>query len=561
MFGTIRKHQKWLWLVIIAFTVISFVVYFSPYQRLSRGLGGRAVNFGTINGERVTPESYREAQADVFLLYRLTRGDWPDKDATAKRMGFDGQRETYYRLLLIQKLNELNVQVGDKAVGRLATDFLQSIGRGGGAVSLGDFERQVLQERGMTADDFERFLRHELGIQQLISVAGLSGTLVTPLEAQALYRHEHEELTATIVVFPATNQLARVEVTPDAVAQFYTNQLARYRIPECVQVSYVKFDLTNFWADADREMAKVTNLTAVIDRIYEQRGTNYYREAKSPDEARQIIKDELRKRAALSAARKQAAEFAEVPFNEEPVRAANLAEAAARSNLTVKVTAPFDRDYGPAELEVRSDFARAAFNLTEDVPFAGPIIGEDGVYVIALNKKLPSEVPLLDAIRDRVTADFKYSQAVNLARQAGASFYSVLTNGMAHGISFSSICLDARLKPIMLGPFSRSTRSLPDAEERVQLGLLQETAFKVPPGNVSNFIPTSDGGFIVHVRSRLPLDESRMEADMPAFLSMLRRAGQSEAFNEWFAKQKEVGLRDTPFARPANPSLTSRSGG
>ena len=314
MFGTIRKHQKWLWVVIITLTVISFVVYFSPYQRVSRGLGGKQVNLGSIDGQPVTVESYREAQDDVYLRYLLAHGDWPDKDATAKQMGFDEQRETYYRLLLLQKIKALNVQVSSKSIGRVAADILRSYRRGA-VGSLDSFERQILQSRGMTAEDFERFLRHELGLQQLINVAGLCGTLVTPAEAKALYRHEHEELTAAMVAFPATNRLARVTATPEALAQFYTNQMARYRLPERVQVSYVKFDLTNFWAAADQEMTKLTNfaalvqsgiiagadqamatfanLAAVIDAIYEQRGTNYYREAGSPEEAKQLIREEL----------------------------------------------------------------------------------------------------------------------------------------------------------------------------------------------------------------------------------------------------------------------------
>lgn len=197
MFGTIRKHQTWLWAIIITLTVISFVVYFSPYQRVSRGLGGRQVNLGSIDGQPVTVEAYREAKADVYLRYLLAHGDWPDKDTTAKQMGFDEERETYYRLLILQKIRELNIQVSSESVARVAVDILRSYRRGAIA-SLDSFEKQVLLSRGMTAEDFERFLRHELGMQQLIHVAGSCGTLVTPAEAKALYRHEHEELTAAM---------------------------------------------------------------------------------------------------------------------------------------------------------------------------------------------------------------------------------------------------------------------------------------------------------------------------------------------------------------------------
>jgi len=560
MFGTIRRHQKWLWLVIITLTVISFVVYFSPYQRVSGGLGGRPVNLGSIDGRPVTVEAYREAQADVYLRYFLAHGDWPDRDPAARQMGFDEQREIYFRLLILQKIRELSIQASNESVARVAADVLRSYRRGGG-VTLDEFEKGVLHARRMTAEDFERFLRHELCMQQLIHVAGLCGTLITPAGAKALYRHEHEELTAAMVVFPATNYEARVTVTPGALEQFFTNQMARYRVPERAQVSYVKFDLTNFFTEVDEGMAKLTNfaalvqfgiiseatpetaqltnLAAVIDVIYGQRGTNYYREARSPEEAKQLIKDEIRRNAALTVARRTAAEFARVIFDMTPVRAANLEKVAAESNLTVRITVPFDRDNGPSGLHVGPAFIKAAFGLTDDDPFGGPIVGEDGVYVVAFDKRLPSEIPSLDAIRAEVAADFRFTQATNLAYQAGADFYHVLTNGMAQGKSFSSICLDTRLKSMLLPPFSRSTRSLPVAEEYVSLGLLQQVAFKVPVGQVSDFVPTSDGGFIVNVRSRLPVDEKKMEAELPAFLAVLRQAGQREAFDTWFRTQAD----------------------
>ena len=52
-----------------------------------------------------------------------------------------------------------------------------------GTTSLDDFVERVLKPQGLDAADFDHFLRHELGIQQLIMTAGLSGKLVTPQEA------------------------------------------------------------------------------------------------------------------------------------------------------------------------------------------------------------------------------------------------------------------------------------------------------------------------------------------------------------------------------------------
>ena len=60
------------------------------------------------------------------------------------------------------------------------------------------------------------------------------------------------------------------------------------------------------------------------------------------------------------------------------------------------------------------------------------------------------------------------------------------------------------------------------------------------------------------MKEKLALDEAKMNSTMPAFANYVRQNRQSEAFNEWFRKEAEKGLRDTPLARPpATPSLGS----
>lgn len=568
MIGTIRKHQKWLWLVIVALTIISFVLYFSPYQRSTHALGTEP-DLGSIGGKRITREQFQQALKDVRLRYLFTHGEWPSSDRLAQRLGYDEDRETYNRLVLLHKVHELGISVSSEAVARLARDVLQSYRRGA-VPSLAAFEREVLYSGQMTREDFQRFLRNELEIQQLVNLAGLSGTLITPEQAKTIYRYENEELTAALVVFNASNYLDRVEVKPEQLLQFYSNNAARYELPERVQVKYLRWDLTNFLAQADRELATLTNaaalvrfglipdtpqaitqftnLDAVIEAIYHQRGTNYYSDMPSPQEAKLKIREELRRAVALRAARKKAVEFANVLFDIEPVRAANLARLAAESNLTVRVTAPFDRYRPPEGLDVGRAFINAAFELTEEDPLKGPVEGSDGVYVIALEKKLPAEIPPFEVVRDTVLSDVKYQEALAMAQRQGAEFHRTLTNEMARGKSFATICREAGVKLLFTQPFSRRTRALPGIDELVPLGLLKEVAFKLAQGTVSQFVSTPTGGFIVYVQSRLPVDEKRMEAELPEFIALLRRSGQEEAFNVWMRAQAEQALQNTPLA-------------
>ena len=103
---------------------------------------------------------------------------------------------------------------------------------------------------------------------------------------------------------------------------------------------------------------------------------------------------------------------------------------------------------------VAQDFAQKAFARTPSEPFAGPIVGLDGVYVIALKDKIPSEIPALDKIRAKVEKDFQLNQAFGLARNAGMGFYQTLTNGLAQGSSVAALCAAAKLQLVDLPPFS-----------------------------------------------------------------------------------------------------------
>ncbi|MEK7706918.1 MAG: peptidylprolyl isomerase, partial [Verrucomicrobiota bacterium] len=463
MIGTIRKHSKWLWIIIIAATVISFVIFFSPSQRFSSRGGDGSANFGSINGERVSQEDFVHARREVYLRYFFSYGAWPDPDA--KRMGFDVERETYFRLLLVQKQEQLGIHVSTEAVAKVAADILRSFNRGN-PVPLDAFVQQVLSRQGLSAGDFERFVRHDLGIQQLMAATSLSGRLVTPQEARLLYEREHDELSAEAVFFPGSNYLAAVTVTPEAVTQFFTNQMATYRLPDRVQVRYVEFPATNFLAEAKKRFAEITNLNELVEAKYRELGTNYFRDAKSPAEAKDKIRELMLKNQTLAGAQKAANEFARSLFDVEPMRAENLDKFAKEKGLTVQVSQPFARDYGPKDLNVRPDFTKRAFALSADEPLAGPLVGDDAVYVIALDKKLPSEIPSLEKIRAQVAADCQYGQAVKAAAQAGEAFAGALTNGLAKGKKFTAVCSEAQVRSVPAPPFSLSTRELPQIEKR-----------------------------------------------------------------------------------------------
>ncbi len=489
MIGTIRKHSKWLWWFIAGLTIISFI-YWGAGPSARNGGGGRGSgDFGAIYGHKLTQEDYVEARNEFYVFYRIHYNEWPDKNPNLSKS--DLEREIYVRLLLNQKAADMGIQVGDDVVVAAADAMLHSFGRNGQPVPIEAFVQQVLQPEGLTADDFKRFVHQDLAIQQLIQTMGLPGELITPQEAAADYEREYREFSVQAVFFSPSNYLSAVVVTPAAVAQFYTNYLAAYRLPDRVQVSYVAFDVSNYLAQAKAEWAR-TNLDEAVAANYRQIGPDYFPDAKTPEAARAKIRELLIRNRALGDANQQANDlaaslFALVPTN-EPAKPGILETVAKQKGLTVHLTAPFARAYGPEEFDAPPEFTKAAFDdLTPDEPFAGPVVGPDAVYIIALVKQLPSEIPAFDQIRARVMEDYRLHEATLLAQGAGTNFYFDATIQMATGKTFAQVAVADGLQPQALPPFSLGTRDLPELGDRAGLDQLKQATFSTPVGHVSCF--------------------------------------------------------------------------
>src|SRR5262245_38865030 len=123
MFGTIRKHQTWLWAVIITLTVISFVIYFSPYSKMNSGGGRARDSYGSINGQKVTRQQYANAYREVDLHSFLTSGRWMNEER--KRSDVEIEGEVYNWLLLTQKQDQLGVHVSDEAAAEMARQMIR----------------------------------------------------------------------------------------------------------------------------------------------------------------------------------------------------------------------------------------------------------------------------------------------------------------------------------------------------------------------------------------------------------------------------------------------------
>lgn len=561
MFGTIRKHSTGLWFFLIVVMSLSMVVFFSDFQKFGGSTGGG--DFGTINGQPITQDEYRDALAEVRISQFLYTGKWPAGDEATRL-----ENETISRVFMLKKLKEMGIKASEKAVAVMVYEQLRDY-------PSAQLEKEILQPQGLRLADYERFVRHECALRQLIAAASVSSRLVVPNEAETLWRKENQEVSVQLAAFWTSNYMDKVTMTNGAVEAFYTNRQALYRLPERMTISYVPFYASNYFADADKRIAQLTNLTEIVNDFYfrGRNGTNGWTDENGnvlgEEAAKAKIKEDLRLNEALLAARRAATEFGSELMNlPEPNATATFEKHAAAKGLAIRTTAPFHARDGLTEIEdeviggrssagaeetVRDIVREKALALTDDRPVLfNPIPGRRAVYVIARKGKIPSEQQPLATIREKVTSDYKNFLAVTKAREAGQAFHMTLTNGLAAKKSFMDICVAEKVKVIDLPPISAATRSLTNVDSRVNLRNIQ-MALDMEVGQASGYItampsmtsmssgmPQMEGGYIIYVKSRPAVDESKLKEQLPSFVNQLKVGRQNEAFQQWFRKQIEL---------------------
>lgn len=545
MFGTIRRHSSWLWLIIIAFMIISLLWWTD--QTTGRGGGGGGANGDAprVNGKAITQKMIADYAREVRLLYFLNFRKWPEEDAQrAQEIGFDLENEAYLRLFRVAKAEEAGVQVSDELLRSLTTRLL-------GDYPVDKFAKEVLQPAGLTIDDFERFVTHDAAIQQLGNVVGAAGRMVTPAEAEDVYRRDNQELAGDVVFFSVSNYADKVVITNGALTNFFSQAMVRYRVPDKVAVHFIEIPKSNFIAEADKQFATITNLDFQLREMYLRAGTNAFKDTNgnvmSESAAMAQIKEDQRDRMALGLAARRANELANKLYDQQPLTIEKFNQLAAAENLPVQATQPFDIENGPTNMTVAPKFVQEAFQLDAAKPVSfQPLMGSNGVYLIALKEKVPGRPQAFEEVRDRVTEDYKRFNALTLARGDATNFLARVTNAITAGKSFADVAKQSGLKVQTLPPISRSSESITNIDERIDPRQLQNVMFSTEPGKVSPYVPNPQGGYIVHVRSKLPIDEAKLREALPKFVAEMRYQKQNEIFNQWFRKQveKEQWLRD-----------------
>jgi parvulin-like peptidyl-prolyl isomerase len=177
--------------------------------------------------------------------------------------------------------------------------------------------------------------------------------------------------------------------------------------------------------------------------------------------------------------------------------------------------------------------------LTPEEPtIMEPIEGQNGLYLFALNRKVPSELEPLDKIKDKVAEDYRRMEGLNLARAAANAFEAAATNA---GANFDAVAQQQGLQIVDLPPITeRANDPIENLPPLVDAGALRSAVSDLKPGEVSPYVPTREAGFVAMLEKVIPPTDEEVKEQLPQFLQEYRRRMTGEAYSDWLAKERQV---------------------
>jgi hypothetical protein len=539
MIGTIRKHSAVLWWVIVVAVIVSFVVWIGPAGTALGGRGGAGqAEYGDVDGRPVKQAAIQDAYRQAQLRERLQRSQAPMPDEARVQMA--GQM-----VFADLKIASMGISVSDEALAAFIRERYKDPATGQSRYATLVSELAAI---GAREDDMLAMERRGIGQSILADILSIPEALVTPREAEQDYRRDHEEAVASAVFFNGSNYLSKVTVTPEALGRFFTNRMSAYQIPEKFVLGYVRFPGSNHLAAAEAELAQMPDLTNRLEKAYSQRGTNDFVDDQGAPMAKPAAMARIRQEAARESSNLRAREAAVAFYNElsqkSPMAAETLDAVAKQRGLSVQITQPFARNDTPAGLEALPGVASVLDSLSAETPVSEPTVGTDGAYIMALKVRIPAATPPLEAVRARVTEDFRRQESLQAARSAGQAFHASVTNALASGKSFPESASGQGFAVVDLPAFTLSSTTVPGLPPYADLASLKNAAFALQAGQAGSFAFSRDGGFVLYLKERKQPSADAVKSGMPGYLKERRGRGARGPFVQWFTSEWEKsGLR------------------
>ncbi len=210
---------------------------------------------------------------------------------------------------------------------------------------------------------------------------------------------------------------------------------------------------------------------------------------------------------------------------------ADLDKAAASRGLQVQESALFTRTEPIPGLGASPEVSEQAFTL-EQGKVSGPLQTGTGVVFLTVTGSEAARVPALAEVKERATTDLKRKKAQDMARAQAQSVAATLKNAGNFAAAVKAAGLTLRT-----GEDLARGAAVPEVGPSPAV---DQVAFSLPVGSVSDPITTPNGAVIVRVANRTTVSADELSKNRDALKRELAAQRRSQFFASYMSKAKQA---------------------
>ena len=499
MIRTINKHQRWL-MIVIGILAIPFIFYFNK------------TDFGAQHSDRFARIYDHDVTGVEFLRHKrlcdLARQLGMFNFVQDLTIGAQSESSFYTQftlnlIILRHESARLGIHPTKAEIVDVVRDLRVFRGPSGfDAKKYDEVVQNLLPSMGFGEAQLEELASDEFRLNKIRDLVA-AGVSLSPTETKANFEQFYGKVTASVARLRLADFAKNVQVTDDDVRKYYEAHKTDFKSEEKRKVEFVSLALTD-------EQKKVQGK----ERI-----------------------DVLQKLA------DRANDFTQALLE----KGADFKQVAAKFQLPVRETGEFTASTPDPALKADPQMVATAFQLTPQEPTSDAVQGPDGFYILHLTGVVEARPLTLEEAKPKIVDAIKMQRAREMVLNKGAQAANELRETLRSGAPLNFALEKVNLKAEKIPPFflADETNAKPDLDKKepADLPVIKQAAGDLNPGEVSEFFPTNDGGFIAIVEKREPPDEARVRENKTAFEERVLGNKRRIVFFEWLRnRQNEAGV-------------------
>jgi peptidyl-prolyl cis-trans isomerase D len=504
MMKLLRRHKDWL-MIVIAILAIPFVFYF--VQRPDYG-AMRSDRFAHIYDRNVSMLEAQQIARLLSLAQALGMSDFVQILTAGAGLNQNqvGVQFIINLLVLRHEADRLGLRPGASEIADVVRKLPAFQGESGFDINkLTDFVRNGLAPMGLGEEHIEQLVRDELCMNEIKKLLA-AGITISKGELDENFQRGYDNFYVSVIRFRYVDFENGITVSNEDVQKYYDAHKAELKSDEKRKVQFIQLGLTE-------EQKKLTGK----ERI----------------EALQKLSD-------------RATDFTQALLE----KGADFKQAAGKFQLPVQETAEFTVAAPDPQLKVNPQLGAAVFKLSMQEPNSDPIQVADGFYILHLTAVSEARPLTLEEAKPKIVDALKKSKARELMSTKGAELANQVREATKSGQPLEATIQKASVKLEKIPPFALIEEEKTKPEDKEQkneppnLAAIKDAVAFLNPGEISDFSPSGNDGFIAILEKREPAADSNAGEKKAAFEKRLLDNKERIVFFEWLRdRQQAAGLQ------------------